>query len=116
ASSPAPDPPLDGAAARCYHRPVSSPDAGERQVCFHLAGQEFGLPIDEVKETIEPRPITRIFLVPDFIAGLINLRGDVLAVLDLGRVLDCERLRAFRHRSPAAGAARPPENPPERIP
>jgi purine-binding chemotaxis protein CheW len=50
-----------------------------------------GVAIEEVKETIELKPIARLFLMPDFIAGLINLRGDVVAVLDLGRMLGMGR-------------------------
>jgi len=40
-----------------------------------------------VKETLPARPLTRVFLVPDFVSGLMNLRGDVVAVLDLPRLL-----------------------------
>ena len=57
----------------------------------------FGLPIDAVKETIEARPLTRLFLVPPFVAGLINLRGDVVAVLDLQALLG---LPAAERRDP----------------
>jgi purine-binding chemotaxis protein CheW len=56
-------------------------------LCFHACGQDFGLPIAAVKETIPERPLTRLFLVPPFVAGLINLRGEVVAVLDLGALL-----------------------------
>jgi purine-binding chemotaxis protein CheW len=56
-------------------------------VCFGIDDQELGVAIEEVKETIEVKPITRLFLVPDFVAGLINLRGDVVAVIDLARLL-----------------------------
>lgn len=60
-------------------------------LCFHVAGQDFGVPIAAVKETIPERPLTRLFLVPPFVAGLINLRGEVVAVLDLARLLQLER-------------------------
>jgi purine-binding chemotaxis protein CheW len=56
-------------------------------LCFHVAGQDFGVPIAAVKETIPERPLTRLFLVPPFVAGLINLRGEVVAVLDLATLL-----------------------------
>jgi purine-binding chemotaxis protein CheW len=56
-------------------------------LCFHVAGQDFGVPIAAVKETIPERPLTRLFLVPLFVAGLINLRGEVVAVLDLATLL-----------------------------
>jgi purine-binding chemotaxis protein CheW len=54
-----------------------------RVVCFFLGGQQFGAPIGHVKETIVLRPITRVFLTPSWLAGIINLRGDVVAVIDL---------------------------------
>jgi len=60
-------------------------------LCFHVAGQDFGVPIGAVKETIPERPLTRLFLVPPFVAGLINLRGEVVAVLDLPTLLGLSR-------------------------
>jgi purine-binding chemotaxis protein CheW len=60
-------------------------------VCFQVEGQQFGLPIGVVKETIERKPVARLFLVPDFVAGLINLRGEVVAVLELARLLGLSR-------------------------
>jgi purine-binding chemotaxis protein CheW len=65
-----------------------------RVVCFWLAGQQFGAPIGHVKETIVLRPITRVFLTAPWLAGIINLRGDVVAVVDLAAFFDlgrCER-------------------------
>jgi purine-binding chemotaxis protein CheW len=56
-------------------------------LCFHVAGQDFGVPIAAVKETIPERPLTRLGLVPSFVAGLMNLRGEVVAVLDVGAML-----------------------------
>ena len=76
---------------------VAEPEAA-RLVCFFVDDQELGVDIADVRETIEPRPVTRVFLVPDFVAGLMNLRGDVLAVIDLARLL------GFRGTAP--GAAR----------
>ncbi len=61
--------------------------AEDRYVCFRLAGQEFALPIADVKETIRPRPVTPVFHTPDFVLGLVNLRGEVVAVLDVARIL-----------------------------
>ena len=59
-----------------------------KAICFWLSGQLLGVPIEQVKETIVLRPITRVFLTPGWVAGLINLRGDVVAVLDLAGLLD----------------------------
>ncbi len=50
---------------------------------FHVGGQRFGTPIEQVRETIEMRPITPVFRMPAMVAGLTNLRGESLAVLDM---------------------------------
>jgi purine-binding chemotaxis protein CheW len=55
----------------------------ERVVCFWLGRQQFGAPIGHVKETIVLRPITHVFLTPPWLAGIVNLRGDIVAVVDL---------------------------------
>ncbi|MGZ3406757.1 MAG: chemotaxis protein CheW [Polyangia bacterium] len=68
-------------------------------LCFHVAGQDFGVPIAAVKETIPERPLTRLFLVPPFVAGLINLRGEVVAVLDLAILLGLPLPEGGRRRA-----------------
>lgn len=67
--------------------PAAAPGAPLRLVCFDLHGQELGLPIAEVRETIPVPPITRVFLVPACVAGVFSLRGDIVPVLDLGVLL-----------------------------
>lgn len=52
-----------------------------------LAGGLFGLDVEYVKEVIALRPITRVFHAPPVIAGVVNLRGDVLTVIDLAVLL-----------------------------
>jgi len=69
----------------------------DKLVCFELAGQAFGLPIRSVKETLPLRPLTRVCLVPPLIAGLMNLRGEVVAVLDLAQMV------GLPHALPRAG-------------
>lgn len=56
-------------------------------ICFQLAGRRFACPITDVKETIVVKPITRVFLTPPWIAGIINLRGDIVPVVDLAAFL-----------------------------
>jgi purine-binding chemotaxis protein CheW len=87
--------------------------AGEtvRCLCFYLHGQEYAADIAEVKETMAVRPITRVFLTPPHLAGIINLRGDVVAVLDLALRLGLpaatitheSRIVVARHGSLVAG-------------
>lgn len=56
-------------------------------VSFDVRGQRLACPIAQVKETIVVRPITRVFLTPSWVAGIINLRGDIVPVLDLAVLL-----------------------------
>jgi purine-binding chemotaxis protein CheW len=80
-------------------------------VCFVLDGQEYGLAIDSVKETLTMRPLTNVFLTPAWLAGIINLRGDVVAVIDLAHFLglspakkdDTSRIVIARHETLVAG-------------
>ncbi len=65
-----------------------------KYVCFWLRDQQLGAPIGDVKETIVLRPITRVFLTAPWIAGIINLRGDVVAVIDLAAFLGLGRTEA----------------------
>ncbi|WDE06427.1 chemotaxis protein CheW [Thalassomonas viridans] len=50
---------------------------------FSLGGDKYGLDILSVKEIIEYAELTRIPLMPDFIRGVLNLRGLVVPIIDL---------------------------------
>lgn len=52
-------------------------------VSFVVAGEEFGVNILTVQEIIRPIDITRVPHAPDFVEGVINLRGRILPVIDL---------------------------------
>ena len=54
-----------------------------KYLTFTLAEEEFGIRIIKVKEIIGMMQCTPIPRVPDFIKGVINLRGKVIPVLDL---------------------------------
>ncbi len=60
-------------------------DAGQelQLVIFMLGKEEYGLPITKVQEINRMVSITRLPQTPDFMEGVINLRGRVLPVLDL---------------------------------
>ena len=55
----------------------------DKYLIFTLGGEDFALEISEVREVIEHRAITRVPHMPDFVLGAINLRGDVVPVIDL---------------------------------
>ncbi|MCK4176683.1 chemotaxis protein CheW [Aciditerrimonas ferrireducens] len=56
------------------------------QVCtFEVAGHLFGLPVTEVQEVIRHQEVTRVPLAPAAVEGLVNLRGNVVTVVDARR-------------------------------
>lgn len=55
---------------------------------FFLQGEEYAMDIETVNEIIKPREITDIPRVPDFILGILSLRGIVVPVYDLARRLN----------------------------
>lgn len=52
-------------------------------VAFQLSTEEYGVPIIQVEEIIRLPEITRIPNMPNFIEGVINLRGRIIPVVDL---------------------------------
>jgi purine-binding chemotaxis protein CheW len=57
--------------------------AGGKYLTFKLAKEEYGLEILKVREIICLMPITKVPRTPDFIRGVINLRGAVIPVIEL---------------------------------
>ncbi len=58
-------------------------DREGKYLTFELAGEIFGLEILKVQEIIGMMTVTRVPKTPDFIRGVINLRGKVIPVVDL---------------------------------
>ncbi|MFQ6063433.1 MAG: chemotaxis protein CheW [Methanosarcinales archaeon] len=52
-------------------------------VVFQLGKEEYGVEVSQVREIIKMKEITRIPNQPEFIEGLINLRGQIIIVIDL---------------------------------
>jgi purine-binding chemotaxis protein CheW len=52
-------------------------------VGFQLDHEDYAIAITKIQEIILMKPITRIPQVPDFIEGLINLRGSVIPIINL---------------------------------
>lgn len=54
-----------------------------KHLTFRLGDEEYGLDILKVQEIIGIMPITRVPRTPQFVRGVINLRGKVIPVVDL---------------------------------
>jgi len=55
----------------------------EKYLTFMLENKEYGIRILKIKEIIRLMDITHLPHTPDFIKGVINLRGKVIPVMDL---------------------------------
>ncbi len=63
---------------------VTETSQAEKQlVVFDLASEAYGVDIGAVREIIRMQDITRVPRTPDFIEGVLNLRGKVIPVIDL---------------------------------
>jgi purine-binding chemotaxis protein CheW len=62
----------------------------QQLVSFKIGSEEFGLNIKQVREIIRYRQATPVPRAPDFIEGVINLRGQVVAVVNLAKRLNLE--------------------------
>lgn len=54
-----------------------------RYLTFQLGDESYGISVLKVREIIQMQPITRIPRTPDYMKGVINLRGKVIPVADL---------------------------------
>ena len=48
-----------------------------------IGGQLFGLPIQQVQDVFMPERLTRVPLAPPEIAGVLNLRGRIVTLIDM---------------------------------
>jgi purine-binding chemotaxis protein CheW len=62
--------------------------ANQQQFCtFFIRGLLFGVEVETVQEVIRHLEMTSIPLAPEVVAGLINLRGQIVTAIDLRRRL-----------------------------
>ena len=62
---------------------ASSEIAGREFLAFTLGREEYGIDILRVQEIRGYEPVTRIANAPDFIKGVVNLRGIIVPVVDM---------------------------------
>src|SRR3989338_280434 len=53
-------------------------------VVFELDGQEYAVPISDLREVIKLRGVKPVPNSPDCIRGILDLRGEIVVVVDLG--------------------------------
>lgn len=70
-------------------RPIRNASEATRAfVTFQLADSYFAVPLEHVTEIQRVPTITHLPHVPDWIQGVANLRGNIVSVVDLRRILE----------------------------
>ena len=67
--------------------------------CFEVRNRTFALDVSHVREVVRIQEITPLPKAPALIEGVIELRGRVVPVIDLGRALDSEAIDCESARS-----------------
>ena len=60
-------------------------DAMSQWVTFHLEEETYGINVTQVKEVLRLTEIAPVPGAPDYVIGIINLRGNVVTVIDTRR-------------------------------
>lgn len=79
--------------------PILPPDASRRSssimasdaehgfLCFELGDEEFGVDLNMIVQIVKPPPLTRVPRVGPHILGVISIRGAVVTLVDLRRLM-----------------------------
>jgi purine-binding chemotaxis protein CheW len=59
----------------------------QKLVTFRIAKEEFAIPVEHVREILRVRTPSRVPDVPDYVLGVLTVRGQILPVIDLRRLL-----------------------------
>jgi len=62
----------------------------DRYLCFALEEQSFAVPITAVREIVEMQEITPVPHMPEYLRGVVNLRGQIIPIIDLRLRLNME--------------------------
>lgn len=60
-------------------------------VVFRLGNEEYALLIEQIKEVVPIPPVTKVPLLPSYFKGVANVRGEVLAIIDLEEKFELQK-------------------------
>lgn len=52
-------------------------------LCFRVSDEIYGINIMDIKEIIKPRGVTEIPRAPEFVSGIVSLRGTIIPIIDM---------------------------------
>ncbi len=62
----------------------------DKYLTFHVGSEDYGIQIENVTEIIRMQKIADLPNVPDYVKGVINLRGKVIPVIDMRKRFEIE--------------------------
>lgn len=65
------------------HNQILNVDQTVQVIVFTIGEERYGVEISQVKEIIRPTKITRIPNAPDYMDGVVNLRGQITTIINL---------------------------------
>ena len=80
---------MDGTEKLMSEEAALSEELGSKYLTYFTDGQLFGIPIADVVQIIGMQQITEIPEFPEYAKGIINLRGEIIPVIDV-------RIRLFK--------------------
>ncbi|HUI45653.1 MAG TPA: chemotaxis protein CheW [Nitrospirota bacterium] len=83
AAAPAADHPLESPETPPGDESVAAPAQEMEMLSFRLGGEEYAVMVDDVREVLKLRDLTVVPNAPDYILGVISLRGTMLPIMDL---------------------------------
>ena len=69
----------------------TTPNAAREYLTFRLDQEEYGIDILKVQEIRSYEPPTRIANAPNFIKGVVNLRGTIVPIVDMRLKFNCAK-------------------------
>lgn len=65
-------------------------------IVFKLAGEEYALPIDQIKEIVATPRLSAVPQTPDYVVGIANIRGHVISIMDFEIKFGLKRLNGTK--------------------
>jgi len=81
---------MSDSTSQVQHENPAVVEKGGKYLTFALAHEEYGLEILKVREIIGYKDITAVPQMPHFVKGVINLRGQIIPVIELRTQLGME--------------------------
>jgi purine-binding chemotaxis protein CheW len=66
---------------------IGAEETGVELACFEVGGQLYGIDVQQVREIVRDQAVTPLPHAPRLIEGVVDLRGAIVPVVDLGRAL-----------------------------